>query len=197
MFGTRAMIGKPCDRGWGSVVPLARFRVAGGVGREFRATNGILQGCPLSVALLNAAVSVWCAAVAAEVPEASPQAYADDQYVISSAQEPIRRALAITVSFGDLTGGKLNVAKCATFGTEPMDLRIGGVAVPHRTELRCVGAPVSGRRGRHPGVLEGRMRGVEKLAERIRSSQQPIESRAELAAALMLQRGVFGCSVHQ
>eukprot|EP00660_Eupelagonema_oceanica_P019710 gene19710-biopygen30258 len=42
-----------------------RFRAAGGVGREFAATNGILQGDPLSVIYLNALVAVWCKAVEA------------------------------------------------------------------------------------------------------------------------------------
>ena len=38
---------------------LRRFKFAGGVGNVFLATNGILQGCPISVILLNALVSVW------------------------------------------------------------------------------------------------------------------------------------------
>eukprot|EP00666_Eupelagonemidae_sp_cell4sb_P005827 gene5827-biopygen9860 len=36
-----------------------RFRVAGGLGKEFAATDGILQGCPLSAVALNALVAVW------------------------------------------------------------------------------------------------------------------------------------------
>ena len=35
-----------------------RFKLAGGVGEEFVATNGILQGCPVSVVMLNALVAV-------------------------------------------------------------------------------------------------------------------------------------------
>ena len=59
-----------------------RFRVAGSVGKEFLATNGVLQGCPLSILLLNALVSVWAHAVQAEVPGASPQVYVDDADVL-------------------------------------------------------------------------------------------------------------------
>ena len=44
------------------------FKFNGGVGVEFRATNGILQGCPLSVVLLNLLVSVWAKAVSAKTP---------------------------------------------------------------------------------------------------------------------------------
>ena len=44
-----------------------RFCVGAAVGEAFSSTNGILQGCPLSVVLLNALVSVWAEAVAREV----------------------------------------------------------------------------------------------------------------------------------
>ena len=35
------------------------FKLAGGLGGWWRATNGILQGCPLSVILINALMGVW------------------------------------------------------------------------------------------------------------------------------------------
>eukprot|EP00973_Karenia_brevis_P048513 6733203-Karenia_brevis.AAC.1 len=55
-----------------------RFRCGPGLGRPFRSTNGILQGCPLSVLFLNALMSIWCSAVDAECGEAEPQLFADD-----------------------------------------------------------------------------------------------------------------------
>eukprot|EP00660_Eupelagonema_oceanica_P019356 gene19356-biopygen31077 len=46
-----------------------RFRVTGAaVGQEFSATNGILQGCPVSVICLNALIAVWAKAVESESP---------------------------------------------------------------------------------------------------------------------------------
>ena len=35
------------------------FKVNGGLGKFFKATNGILQGCALSTLLVNAIMSVW------------------------------------------------------------------------------------------------------------------------------------------
>ena len=55
-----------------------RFIYAGSVGSEFKATNGILQGCPLSVVLLNALIAVWAKAVNEEIPGAVADAYVDD-----------------------------------------------------------------------------------------------------------------------
>eukprot|EP00973_Karenia_brevis_P077081 10705703-Karenia_brevis.AAC.1 len=43
-----------------------RFRMAGGVGQAFVANNGILQGCAISVILVNALMSVWAKAVETE-----------------------------------------------------------------------------------------------------------------------------------
>ena len=40
------------------------FRVAGNSGEFFHATNGILQGCPLSVVLLSMLVAIWQAKLA-------------------------------------------------------------------------------------------------------------------------------------
>eukprot|EP00662_Eupelagonemidae_sp_cell21_P057404 gene57404-biopygen32076 len=174
-----------------------RFRAGGGVGSAFTATNGILQGCPLSVALLNAAMAVWAAAIAAEVPGALPEAFADDQYVTAGSPGPVRDALAVTVEFGDRTGGKLNAKKSATFGTAPVALRVGGAPLGHRKELRCVGAPLTGRVGRHAGVLEERMRGAVARARRLAHVPLPIEARAALCAAFVLAFAMFGCAVHQ
>eukprot|EP00973_Karenia_brevis_P011024 1492185-Karenia_brevis.AAC.1 len=55
-----------------------RFRCGAGVGQRFLSTNGILQGCPLSVILVNALVSVWALAVEAEVHDVKPDCFADD-----------------------------------------------------------------------------------------------------------------------
>ena len=78
-----------------------RFKVAGGVGQEFRATNGILQGCHLSVILLNLLVSVWCRTVAAETA-ALPEAYADDTGVMGS-RSAVEQAGAVTSEYCQLT----------------------------------------------------------------------------------------------
>ena len=55
-----------------------RFVFAGAVGQPFVATNGILQGCPLSIMMLNLLVNIWARAIKVEVPEACPYGFADD-----------------------------------------------------------------------------------------------------------------------
>jgi len=72
--GAHARLMAPLRRIYAAI--RRRFKVAGGVGKEFKATNGILQGCPLSVVLLNLMVAVWARAVSEETmgqPEPRPQ----------------------------------------------------------------------------------------------------------------------------
>ena len=58
-------------------------------------TNGIIQGCPLSVVLLNLLVNVWARAIRTEVPAAQPCGYADDTGATSSEAVPIQQVLDI------------------------------------------------------------------------------------------------------
>ena len=58
------------------------FRVGMFVGRAFRSTRGILQGCPLSVALLNIIMEVWCRLISSKTG-ARPKCYADDATAIA------------------------------------------------------------------------------------------------------------------
>ena len=60
-----------------------RFVMAGHVGSEFAASNGVIQGCPLSVLLLNLLMKTWARAVEAQTATATPKVYADDAGVLS------------------------------------------------------------------------------------------------------------------
>ena len=53
------------------------FRIGAFVGKGFKSTRGILQGCPLSVVLLNIIMEVWCRLVSGKTG-AKPKCYADD-----------------------------------------------------------------------------------------------------------------------
>eukprot|EP00664_Eupelagonemidae_sp_cell27_P000514 gene514-8038_t len=176
-----------------------RFRAAGSVGAAFTATNGIVQGCALSVILLNAIVAVWARAVEAEVLDPTPEAYADDQYATAATPEPVAKVWRLTGTFGALTGGRLNTTKCQSFGTRaqaPLRGADGG-AVPDAAGLKSLGVPLSCRQRRRAGVLEARMRAARAAAARVARVPLPLEARAVLCTARVLSRGMYGCTVHE
>ena len=73
--------------------------MAGRVGREFAASNGIIQGCPLSVLLLNLLMNTWARSVKAGTTTAMPKVYADDAGVLSENSEDIDIAVKISGRF--------------------------------------------------------------------------------------------------
>ena len=75
------------------------------------ATNGILQGCPLSVVLLNALVAVWSNAVDMEVAGARAESYADDTQALVATRSGITHVAAVTDEFARLSGQTLHLAK--------------------------------------------------------------------------------------
>ena len=58
------------------------FKIDGFYAKKFKAANGILQGCPLSMLLLVSMVTTWLEAVRNSGPTATPKSFADDLSVV-------------------------------------------------------------------------------------------------------------------
>ena len=96
-----------------------RFKYSMGVGEPFTVTNGILQGCPISVILINALLSVMLRCVARSVPKSQTPSFADDVYFLSRDSEAVvNECLYITEEFCDATGMRLNEAKTLAFSSK-------------------------------------------------------------------------------
>ena len=80
-----------------------RFVMAGHVGKEFVASNGVIQGCPLSVLLLNLLMNTWARSVKTETTTAMPEIYADDAGVFSKNSCDVDIALKISGRFATVT----------------------------------------------------------------------------------------------
>jgi ribonuclease HI len=174
-----------------------RFRLGSAVGSEFVSTNGILQGCPLSVVLLNALVSVWCKAVEVEVPQATPEAFADDTGATAKKIRHIQSVGKIAEEFAAATGQELNETKSCWFHTSARKMRnltLKGKPVPRAKVWKSVGARMCSRRGRTLGVLPIRVSSACRVADRICWLPLPLPKRAALTSALVLPRGTFGCA---
>eukprot|EP00660_Eupelagonema_oceanica_P019441 gene19441-biopygen20255 len=182
-----------------------RFRVGGGLGEEFLATNGILQGCPLSGAVLNALVSVWARAVEAEAEGARAAAYADDTYVTAEADAPVAKGNAVTEEFAALTGQIIHAHKSDGFRAagkgrrgNPPPLTVGGAPLRWKNYIKSLGAPLHMTKGvRRPrGPLEERIAKATRFAQRVERVPMPFDARERIAAAGALPKGMWGCAVH-
>eukprot|EP01064_Diplonema_japonicum_P031567 TRINITY_DN56_c0_g1_i8.p1 TRINITY_DN56_c0_g1~~TRINITY_DN56_c0_g1_i8.p1 ORF type:complete len:824 (+),score=93.01 TRINITY_DN56_c0_g1_i8:2709-5180(+) len=136
-----------------------RFKYPIGVGDTFEATNGILQGCPLSVIIINALLSIMIRAVEQVAPDAEVLAYADDAYLLAKLRDSLQAAVEGTLEFCDLTGMQVNEEKTVGFGTaEGFKSRVVGdrtamkkgseVPVPYKTvsDLKGLGVKINTRR---------------------------------------------------
>ena len=114
-LGMHVSIRRPLQAMYGQL--RRRFQVAGSLGAEFAATNGILQGCPLSVVLVNMLMNVWTLAVKAEVGGAVPQSFADDANMTACSGAALQPAMRVTGDFARLTGQELNAKKSKCWST--------------------------------------------------------------------------------
>eukprot|EP00755_Sulcionema_specki_P035280 Sspe_Gene.104597::Locus_81178_Transcript_1_1_Confidence_1.000_Length_641::g.104597::m.104597 len=122
-----------------------RFAVAGAVGEPIAPTNGVQQGCPLSVILLNCIGVVWAGAVEAE--GAMPMAYADDEYALAKGRAELQLAANVTAAFLEDTDQEACLEKTVTFSagapgaTGRIMWKDGGM-LRHTRELKVLGAAV-------------------------------------------------------
>ena len=94
-----------------------RFQLPLGVGTPFRVTNGILQGCPISVVLINALVAVLLKDLDS-CKNTCSRAYADDITLLSrKSMNSLEPCLRIVERFCAITGMKLNDTKTVAFGS--------------------------------------------------------------------------------
>eukprot|EP00973_Karenia_brevis_P067161 9339367-Karenia_brevis.AAC.1 len=94
-----------------------RFKILGGVGDEFVCTNGILQGCPISVILVNALMAVWARHVEDRVPGSIAEAYADDTQGLADTRNKVTRIAKATQDFAQFSGQLINPQKSFAFTT--------------------------------------------------------------------------------
>ena len=179
-----------------------RFKAGDGfVGVGFASTNGILQGCPISVILLNLFVSVWMRLVEKETGGAArPRSYADDMSAICKTVQTIDIVLHLTQEFEDLSGMRLNVPKCCVWATEPEQrelfkgTRIRGQDVPIVESDRCLGAYLGFDRRQHKTRLSRQLDACVRICERIASTKLPLDIRAHLTSSLVIAKALYGCA---
>ena len=179
-----------------------RWKVGPFIGEAFTSMNGILQGCPLSVVLLNTLIHIWVCAVEELEPTASPSAYADDLGAYAPTARAIKGVLRITQRFCELTGMLLKASKSAVWATSARlraqlngCCRVGAKAIPLLMEDRNLGAYVSYTRRKCKSRIEHTKQECNEILSRIESLHLHLEARAHLVAAMVLPKALYGTAV--
>lgn len=123
------------------------FRLDGTHTTAFRPSNGIVQGCPLSMLLLTCLITTWLEHLQANSPASSAKSYADDISLWAKSKNradlcrSIRGLHDMTSSFVASSGMTINHSKCLTFGHKSVSDCIP--AIPsRRSQFRLVSGSV-------------------------------------------------------
>ena len=100
------------------------FKIRGYLGSPFTATNGIMQGCPMSVLMLNALIGVLARVLHRGVSPLINQSFVDDVTLLAKTEDKLQAAFDLVDPFLRLTDQKLNVGKTNTFGINTGNFQI-------------------------------------------------------------------------
>ena len=93
-----------------------RFKLAVGLEESWTRDGGIPQGCPLSMMFIVALYLPWCRYLD-QLPDVSPQLYADNLKCVSSRPEQLLRAAQFTSAYVRLVGQEPAPSKCVLMST--------------------------------------------------------------------------------
>ena len=154
-----------------------------------------MQGCPLSVILLNLLVTVWIRAIETEVPSAQPLGFADDTGATAHgdhAVDTLQKVLSITKDYERLTGQRLNAGKSKCWGTslqakaEAKQLHVDGEKLKCVDDMRCLGAHLSFSHSSFVNkVAQQVLEPAKQRARRIGWLPLPMQARAQLVGSMV------------
>ena len=174
-----------------------RFKIRGYLGEPFRASNGVMQGDPLSVILLNALFSVLLTALSEAAPDLDDQSYVDDITLMSKKKDSVGAAFEALKPFLDLTGQRLNATKTYVFAIGgDIDVQWEGTPLPATPVLKTSGLRFYFGDGDVTYKYESEeLQKVKATLQRIKSTKLPFWGRALTTGGLALSKVVYGSEV--
>ena len=126
---------------------VKHFRIQGHYDSPFYPSNGLVQGCPLSMLVLSSLTAAWLEHLQEHEPEVEAKSYADDLSLCATAARPrvlqakVAAVHSHTHQFVTRSGLKLNCVKSFSFGHQ--SLRGCIPSLPnHKRSFRLTGGTV-------------------------------------------------------
>ena len=171
-----------------------RFKIGDYVGQKFKDTNGILQGCPLSVMLLNILMAVLSNVLS---PHVINESFVDDLTVLTGSVENLQKATDIVHEFMNDTAQQVNQKKTYAFGPKGgADVMYNGTLIPKKAEVKVLGVKWKFANGRLDlRVDDSKIQEAVATANRIRYSNLPFVLRTMLNGSLVMSKVMYGVEV--
>ena len=171
-----------------------RFKIQGYYGDSFVSTNGILQGRPISVMMLNAIMSIAHKIAGGDVTVIS---YVDDLTLLSPFSLDLQTALNELHTFMEATGQAVNRSNTNVFGIgDNPDLAYNGEALEFCSSVKILGVTLCFKSSRsHFFAADDKIQGIIDTARHVRSSGLRFELRARVIGGLLGARLKYGLEI--
>lgn len=170
------------------------FKLKGTCGDFWKATNGLVQGCPLSMIGLNSLVAVVLEIAQIKCPEVVARAYADDLSAVCVSQskhcliQSIHRFHRIVKALEEIKFGEISDKKSHTFG-HPCLQKAVEPHYAHYTNFRIVGGSFLAENvtATHAELEAERFQTWSRTIERMRHAPWPWRVKARRLMATQSQ----------
>ncbi len=152
------------------------IRVADSFGGVIRQSNGVGQGCSLSIVVANLYVATLFRYLRSQFPDVELAAFLDDRNMTADTVGRLAEAVRATKHFDEAAGHRTNLDKSAAFATEPRDrdalrnLTIRGEKMNVKLNSVMVGHDISVRRARTTTHNTSRTNGATTRTNKIAST---------------------------
>eukprot|EP01064_Diplonema_japonicum_P010328 TRINITY_DN175_c0_g1_i5.p1 TRINITY_DN175_c0_g1~~TRINITY_DN175_c0_g1_i5.p1 ORF type:complete len:1917 (+),score=407.73 TRINITY_DN175_c0_g1_i5:183-5933(+) len=169
-----------------------RFRYAAGVGEEFHTTNGILQGCPISVVLINALLAVLMKQVENDTGVRS-LSYADDAYLLARLGAALQEGVDAVEAFCKQVGMKLNTRKTKTFAVnrKTPEVKVKGEELQPTRTVGVLGAKL--RTDGRPQTNGDRTAEALGTLSRLGATPLSFQQKAKIISSTILPSCLYDC----
>ena len=172
-----------------------------GFGSCLTANRGIVQGCPISVVLLNLLVSIFLRFSESSQSNTVAQAYADDVSGSSTEVSSLQTFLIQAGSFAKVTGQRLKASKCTVWCTSKSllsdlkALRLGTSPLNIVDDVRYLGALFGFHEGLPRVGWNAKLDSFTRLVDRTRALPFAAEGKAQVIAACPIAKTFYGCEL--
>ncbi len=177
------------------------FRIGLHCGTAFHPGNGIGQGDALSMRWVNCTGAVWVRVSKNANPDARLSVYVDDRTIRETEMRKLVVSVEVTMEYDNLLGQKLNIDKSSIMATTPQlrkkaaSMRIGGSAMCHTWDARCLGSHIKTVRRQFKGLGKRRLDGAAESAMRISRTYVKKRAKRRMLEVVAAAKATYGAAI--